>query len=85
MEVMTISKEKDGGGKRGKGKTYNSMSILVWNFGQSCRFKKKFILEMALIYFFMHVSPLNKVDPIIIDVPPNLQIIYVFNSPSLIP
>jgi hypothetical protein len=29
MEVMTISKEKDGGGKRGKGKTYNSMSILV--------------------------------------------------------
>jgi hypothetical protein len=29
MEVMTISKDKDGGGKRGMGKTYNSMSILV--------------------------------------------------------
>jgi hypothetical protein len=29
MEVMTISKEKDGGGKKGKGKTYNFMSILV--------------------------------------------------------
>jgi hypothetical protein len=29
MDVMTISKEKDCGGKKGKGKTYNSMSILV--------------------------------------------------------